>query len=168
MYCPQCMKKIPNNSFTCPMCGQVTHTPIAGMATFRISCRPHIPLWAMIIQPLTYFAGYKVHISIDDQNYVLPSKKKQIDIPVSVGTHQVRISAVGKKTAKAIEFFGKAAVFTGAVTGSGSTILEGAAFEDVGKAISDNGVPLTFNANELKTLSVKAGWNGAIVEDKTL
>jgi len=166
MYCPQCMKKIPDTSLTCPFCGQITHTPMAGMATFRVSCRPNIPMWAMIIQPLTYFAGYKVHISIDNQNYVLHSKKKQMDIPVSVGTHQVRISSVGKKTAKALDFLGKAAVFTGAVTGSGATIITGAAVEDLGQALSDNGISLTFDANELKTLSVKAAWNGAIVEDQ--
>ncbi|MBQ8310502.1 MAG: hypothetical protein IJX80_05760 [Clostridia bacterium] len=166
MYCPNCMKKIPQTATKCPLCAQPTHAPSAGMATFRISCRPRLPLWMMIVQPISYFVGYKVHISVDNQNYVLKSKKKQIDVPVAIGTHQVRISSVGKKTAKAMKFAGAAMAFTGAVTGSGSTIYAGAAMEDLGNAFSDNGVAITFNPNELVPISVKLAWNGVIVEDK--
>lgn len=166
MYCPHCMKKISKTATTCPFCAQATHTPIAGMATLRISCRPNRPLWIMMIYPVTYFLGYKVHISVDEQNYVLKSKKKQLDIPVSVGTHRVRISSVGKKMAKAMKFAGMAMAFTGAVTGSGSTVYVGAALEDLGGAFSKDGVSLSFDPNELVAVSVKLAWNGAIVEDK--
>ncbi len=166
MYCPKCMKKIPQTATKCPFCAQPTHVPAAGMATLRVSCRPHLPLWIMIVQPIYYFFGYKVHISVDEQNYVLKSKKKQIDIPVSIGTHQIRISSVGKKSAKVMKFAGMAMAFTGAVTGSGSTIYAGAALEDLGNAFSDNGVSISFDSNELLPISVKLSWNGAIVEDK--
>ena len=166
MYCPHCMKKIPCTATICPFCAKPTHAPIASMATLRVSCRPHLPLWMMIVQPLNYFAGYKVHISVDEQNYVLKSKKTQLDIPVSVGTHQVRISSVGKKSAKAMKFAGMAMAFTGAVTGSGSTVYAGAALEDLGNAVSNDGVSISFDSNELLPLSVKLSWNGSIVEDK--
>ncbi len=165
MYCPHCMKKIPRTETTCPFCAQPAHTPVAGMATLRVSCQPHLPLWCMIVQPINYFAGYKVYISVDDQNYVLKSKKKQLDIPVSIGTHQVRISSMGKKSAKAMKFAGAAMMFTGAVTGSGSTIYAGAAIEDLGQAFSNDGVSISFDSNELVPFSVKLAWNGAIVED---
>ena len=166
MYCPQCMKKIPTTASTCPFCAQPTHTPSAGMATLRVSCRVHLPLWMMIVQPLNYFMGYKVHISVDNQTYVLKSKKKQIDIPVAAGTHQVRISSVSKKSAKVMKFAGMAMAFTGAVTSSGSTVYAGSALEDLGNAFSDNGIAVTFESNELKAISVKLAWNGIIVEDK--
>ena len=166
MYCPKCMKKIPQTATKCPFCAQPTHVPTAGMATLRISSRSHLPLWMMILQPINYFRGYKVHISVDEQNYVLKSKKKQIDIPVSVGTHKVRIASVSKKSAKLIKFAGTAMAFTGAVTGSGSTIYTGAALEDLGNAFSDNGVSISFDSNELVPIAVKLAWNGIIVEDK--
>ena len=166
MYCPHCMKKVPTTATTCPFCGQPTHTPVAGMATLRVSCRPHLPLWIMIMQPINYFAGYNVYISVDDQNYVLKSKKKQMDIPVSIGTHQVRISSMTKKSAKALKFAGKAMMFAGAVAGSGSTIYTGAAVEDWGQAFSHDGIAISFDSNELCPIAVKLSWNGAIVEDK--
>ena len=168
MYCPHCMKKIHDTATTCPFCDQITHTPTAGMATLRISCRPHLPIWMMIVQPLYYFLGYKVHISVDENNYVLKSKKKQLDIPVSVGKHQIRIASIGKKSAKAMKFAGIAMAFTGAVVGSGSTVYAGAALEDLGNAFSDDGTPFSFEANELFPVSVKLAWNGAIVEDTKL
>ena len=166
MYCTKCMKKIPRTADICPFCAAPTHTPMAGMATLRVSCRKHLPLWMMILQPLTYFQGYNVHISVDEQNYVLKSKKYQIDIPVAIGTHQVRVSSMSKKSAKALKFVGMATVFAGAVTSSGSTIYTGAAIEDLGDAFSDNGVPVSFESNELVAISVKLAWNGTIVEDK--
>lgn len=166
MYCPSCMKKIPNTATKCPLCSKSTHTPVAGMATLRVSCRARLPLWMIILQPLNYFRGYKVHISVDKQNYVLKSKKHQLDIPVSVGTHQVRISSIGKKSAKALKFAGMAMAFTGAVTSSGSTIYAGAALEDLGDAFSNDGISVAFDANELLPISVKLAWNGSIVEDK--
>lgn len=166
MYCPHCMKKVPDTATKCPFCSRSTHTPTAGMATLRISCRPHLPLWVLIIQPVNYFIGYKVHISVDKQNYVLKSKKKQLDIPVSIGTHQVRIASVSKRSAKAMKYAGMAMAFTGAVTGSGSTVYAGAAMEDLGNVLSDEGISISFGQNELKTISVKAAWNGAIVEDQ--
>ena len=98
--------------------------------------------------------------------YLLKSKKKQLDIPVSIGTHNVRISSMSKKHAKALKFAGMAMAFTGAVTGSGSTIYAGAAIEDLGQAFSDDGVSISFDANELYPVSVKLSWNGNIVEDK--
>jgi len=166
MYCPHCMKEIPRTATVCPLCAQPTHSPVAGMATLRVSCRPHLPLWMMIVQPFSYFSGYKVYISVDEQDYVLKSKKKQIDIPVSNGNHRVRISSVGKKSAKAMKFAGMAMEFSGAVTGSGSTIYAGAALEDLGNAFSNDGVSISFDSNELLTVSVKLAWNGTIVEDK--
>ena len=166
MYCPHCMKETPRESTVCPFCSKPTHIPIAGMATLRISCRTHLPIWMIILQPLNYFRGYKVYISVDEQNYVLKSKKKQIDIPVSVGSHRVRISSVSKTGAKAMKFVGAAMAFTGAVTGSGSTVYAGAALEDLGGAFSDEGIFATFDPNELVPLSVKLAWNGSIVEDK--
>lgn len=166
MYCPHCMKKIPRTATTCPFCAQPTHTPVAGMATLRVSCRPHIPVWMMIIQPINYFSSYNIYISVDDQNYVLKSKKKQLDVPVSIGTHQVRIASMSKKTAKVMRFAGKAMVFAGAVTSDASTVCIGASIEDWGAAFSDNGVAISFAANELVCVPVKASWNGAIVEDK--
>ena len=160
------MKKITSTAETCPFCGKSTHTPVAGMATLRVSCRKHLPLWGMIVQPLNYFRGYKVHISVDEQNYVLKSKKRQLDIPVSIGTHWVRISSMSKKSAKLMKFVGMAMSFTGAVTSSGSTIYAGTAIEDLGEAFSKDGVSITFDANELLPISVKLAWNGLIVEDK--
>ena len=166
MYCPHCMKKIPRTATTCPFCAQPAHTPVAGMATLRVSCRPHLPLWIMIMQPINYFAGYNVYISVDDQNYVLKSKKKQMDIPVSIGTHKVRISAMTKKSAKAMNFAGKAMVFAGATASSSATISVGSFFEDWGKAFSDDGIDISFAANELLAIPVKQSWNGAIVKDE--
>ena len=119
----------------------------------------------MIVQPINFFFSYKVHISVDDQNYVLKSKKRQLDIPVSVGTHQVRISSVSKKRAKMMKLAGTATAFIGRVAGSGSTIYAGAAIEDLGNAFSDNGVPISFESNELIYIPVKLAWNGSIVED---
>ena len=167
MYCPHCMKKIPRTATTCPFCAQPTHTPVAGMATLRVSCRPHYPLFMLIMQPLGYFGSYQVYISVDDQNYILKSKKKQIDIPVSIGTHQVRIASMSKKAAKAMKFAGKAVVFAGAVAGDTSTVCIGASIEDWGAAFSGNGVAVSFAANELVSVPVKLSWNcTAIVEDK--
>lgn len=165
MYCPHCMKEIQKEASVCPFCSKPTHTPTAGMATLRVSCPPNLPLWMIILQPLNYFRGYKVHISIDEQNYVLKSKKKQIDIPVSVGTHRVRVSSVSKTTAKLMKFAGSATAFVGAVTGSGSALYTGAVIEDLGGAFSDDGVTVAFESNKLLTLSVKLAWNGSIVED---
>lgn len=166
MYCPHCMKKIPRTATTCPFCSESTHTPVAGMATLRVSCRPHLPVWMMIMQPVLYFGGYNVYISVDDQNYVLKSKKKQMDIPVSIGTHQVRISSMGKKSAKALKFAGTAMVFAGAAAGSTTAVYTGAALEDWGKAFSNDGVALSFESNELRFIPVKLSYSGAIVEDK--
>ena len=166
MYCPHCMKKIPRTASTCPFCAQPTHTPMAGMATLRVSCRVHLPLWARIVQPFNNFIGYKVFISVDEQNYVLKSKKKQIDIPVSVGTHQVRISSMSKKSAKAMSIAGKLMVFSGAVTDSSSAVYAGAALEDLGAFFSDKGISVSFDENELVAIPVKQAWNGMIVEDK--
>ena len=166
MYCPHCMKKVPRTATQCPFCSKPTHTPVAGMATLRVSCKRHLPLWMMIIQPLNYFSGYKVYISVDDQNYVLKSKKLQLDVPVSIGTHLVRISSMSKKGAKALRFAGRAMTFAGAVTGSGSTVYAGAAVEDLGAAFSDKGVSIDFEANELVPIAVKLAWNGTLAEDK--
>lgn len=165
MYCPHCMKEIQRGTVTCPFCSNPTHVPTAGMATLRVSCRPHLPVWMIVLQPLNYFRGYKVHISIDGLNYVLKSKKKQLDIPVSVGTHLVRISSVSKTAAKVMKFAGTAMAFTGAVTGSGSTLYAGSALEDLGGAFSDEGIVINFDTNELLPLAVKLAWNGSIVED---
>ena len=166
MYCPNCMKKIPNTTNACPFCAKPTHSPVAGMATLRISCRPHLPLWMMIVQPLNYFCGYKVYISVDNQDYVLKSKRKQLDIPISVGTHSIRISSVSKKSAKAMNFLGSAIMFTGAVAGSSSAICAGSAMEDLGAAFSDQGIDVSFEANEVLPVSVKLAWNGMITEDE--
>ena len=160
------MKNIPNTEQVCPFCSQSTHTPIAGMATLRISCRTKLPTWMMIVQPFNYFSSYKVYISVDDQNYVLKSKKKQLDIPVSVGTHKIRISSTSKKSAKTLKFAGKAMAFTGAVLGSGSAVYAGAAVEDLGNAFSNEGTEYSFDANELYAIPVKLSWNGGIVEDE--
>ena len=168
MYCPHCMKNIPSTTTTCPFCAKATHTPVAGMATLRVSCSPHVHLWMMIVQPFSYFSHYNVYISVDDQEYLLKSNKKQIDIPVSVGTHQIRISSKSKKMVKAMKFAGMATAFVGSVLGSGSTIYAGAAMEDLGNAFSNDGAPITFNSNELKTVSVKHTWLGTLKEDDGL
>ena len=149
MYCPHCMKNIPSTTTTCPFCAKATHTPVAGMATLRVSCNPRVQ------RILCLISYYHIYISVDDQEYLLKSNKKQIDIPVSVGTHQIRISSKSKKMVKAMEIVGKATAFIGGVTGSGSTIYAGAAMEDLGKAFSNDGTPITFESNELKTVSVK-------------
>ena len=165
MYCPHCNKKIPRTASTCPFCAQPTHTPTAGMATLRVSCRPRGARWTMIAF-IGYLQGYKVFISVDNQNYVLKSKKKQIDIPVSVGTHEVRISSVSKKSAKAMSIAGKLMVFSGAVTDSSSAVYAGAALEDLGAFFSDKGIKVSFEENELVAIPVKQAWNLSIVEDK--
>jgi len=163
------MKKIPQTATKCPFCSKVTHTPLAGMATLRVSCKHRLPILTVIFCPFillfSKFLGYKVYISVDDQNYVIKSNKKQIDIPVSVGTHQVRIAHMSKKSAKATRFLGTAMTFVGAVTGSRSTVFAGSQVEDLGAAFSDNGVPVTFDPNELVVIAVKQAWNGNIVED---
>ena len=166
MFCPHCMKKIPQTADTCPFCGQPAHVPIAGMATLRISCRPHLPVWMMIMYPINYFAGYNVYISVDDQNYILKSKKLQLDVPVSVGTHKIRISSMSKKSAKAMKFAGAAMMFAGQVAGDTSTVYAGSALEDWGRAFSGDGISVTFAPNELYPIAVKLGWNGALAEDK--
>lgn len=165
MYCPNCKKKIPNTATTCPMCAQPTHTPIAGMATLRISCRPYMTTWMRFANLLNLFAGYKIHISVDKQDYVLMSKKKQIDIPVAVGTHKIRISQYSKKAAKAIKFGGAAMQLYGAVNNEGSTIHAGAAVEDLGNAFLTDGMTMEFESKELVHIPVKMAWNGNIVED---
>ena len=160
MYCPHCKKKISRTATTCPFCGQSTHTPVAGMATLRVSCK------SGFLQTLNFFAGYYVHISVDDQIYVLKSRKKQMDIPVSVGTHKVRIALTGKKYAKAVKFAGSAMVLAGSAMGSSTSIYMGAAMEDWGKAFSGDGVDISFAAEELLAIPVKLSWDGSIVEDK--
>lgn len=166
MYCPHCMKKIPQSAQKCMFCAQPTHTPAAGMATLRISCRPHLPIWMMVCQPLCWVTGYKVHISVDDKNYVLKSKKKQIDIPVPVGTHTVRISSISKKGAKALKFAGNATAFVGVATGSGATVYTGDAVNRLGNDSLKDGFSVSFGTNELVPIAVKLAWNGAIVEDE--
>lgn len=166
MYCPHCMKKLPQSAQKCMFCAQPTHTPVAGMATLRISCRPRLPVWMMVVQPFCLFVGYKVHISVDDRNYMLKSKKKQIDIPVSIGTHVLRISSISKKGAKALKFAGAATSFVGVATGSGATVYAGAAANDIGRYSLKNGFSVSFSANELVPIAVKLAWNGSIVEDE--
>lgn len=166
MYCPHCMKKLPQSAQKCMFCAQPTHTPVAGMATLRISCRPRVPVWMMVMQPLCFFFGYKVHISVDDKNYMLKSKKKQIDIPVSIGTHVLRVSSISKKGAKALKFAGAATSFVGVATGSGATVYAGAAVNDIGRDSLKNGFSVSFSANELVPIAVKLAWNGSIVEDE--
>lgn len=167
MYCPHCMKKLPQSAQKCMFCAQPTHTPVAGMATLRISCRPRMPFarffFRLILTPTT---RYKVHISVDDQEYVLKSKEKQIDIPVSIGTHVLRISSISKKGAKALKFAGAATSFVGVATGSGATVYAGAAVNDIGRDSLKNGFSVSFSANELVPIAVRLAWNGSIVEDE--
>lgn len=165
MYCPHCMKKIPPSPGKCPYCSQPTHTPTAGMATLRVSCRTHLPVWMMVVQPLSFFSGYKVYISVDDKNYVLKSKKKQLDIPVSIGTHTVRISSISKGKAKMLKFAGAATAFVGAVTGSGATVYAGDEVNSLGNESLNDDISVSFNANELVPIAVKLAWNGVIRKD---
>ena len=74
---------------------------------------------------------------------------------------------MSKKAAKTMKFAGKALVFAGAVAGDTSTVCIGSSIEDWGAAFSNNGVAISFAANELVSVPVKLSWNGTtIVEDK--
>ena len=102
MICAKCGRETETGRF-CQHCGAVlgASAPVGGLATLRIVARKHLPVWMMVVQPLNFFMGYKVYISVGDQEYVLKSKKRQMDIQVVPGVHFVRISSVSKKRAMA-------------------------------------------------------------------
>ena len=105
------------------------------------------------------------YISVGDQEYVLKSKKKQLDIQVVPGVHNVRISSTSKKQAKLMKGIGMATQFVGAVTGSGSTYVVGSVLDDVGGALSKEGVNVQFEPGEFMELKIKMNFMGQIVED---
>ena len=131
----------------------------------RVTARKHLPAWMMVVQPINCLFGYKVYISVGDQDYVLKSKKRQIDISVVPGVHNVRISSTSKKRAKVMKGIGMATQFVGAVVGSGSTYVVGSVVEDVGGALSRDGVNVQFEPGEFMELKVKMNFMGQIVED---
>ena len=166
MICTKCGKETGAGRF-CQNCGNavVAAAPVSGMATLRIVARKHLPVWMMVIQPISYFSSYKVYISVGDQEYVLKSKKQQIDIPVVPGVHNVRISSSSKKQAKVMKGIGMATQFVGAVWGSGSTYVVGSILDDVGGALSKEGVNVEFEPGEFMEVKVKLNFMGQIVED---
>lgn len=166
MICNKCGKQTANGRF-CENCGNVlgTPAPISGLATLRVIARKHLPIWMMVVQPLSYFSSYKVYISVGDQEYVLDSKKEQIDIQVVPGVHNIRISSTSKKQAKLMKGVGIATQFVGAVVGSSSTYVVGSVLDDVGGALSKDGVNVQFEPGEFMELKVKANFMGQIVED---
>lgn len=166
MFCAKCGKETGAGRF-CQHCGNVvgTATPASGMATLRVVARKRLPVWMLVVQPLSYFTSYKVYISVGDQEYVLKSKKQQIDIQVVPGVHNVRISSTSKKQAKVMKGIGMATQFVGAVTGSGSTYVVGSVLDDVGGAMSKDGVNVEFEPGEFMEVKVKLNFMGQIVED---
>ena len=171
MICNACCKKVPEGSTVCPHCNadiinNASKATGSGMAKLVVICRKKLPIWMMVIQPLMFFKSYKVHISVDEKSYKLVSKDEKIEIPVVPGTHFVRISSVSKKGGKVMKGIGMAASFSGAVLGSGSAYVAGAAVEDLGDAVSDSGERVNFGEGEIITLKVKPNFMGQIVEDK--
>ena len=102
---------------------------------------------------------------MDDQEYVLKSRKQQIDIPVVPGVRFVRISSKSKKQTKSMQLIGKATQFVGAVCGSGSTYVVGNVLDNVGAALSKDGIHVEFKPGEIEEVRVKANFMGQIVED---
>ena len=166
MICSKCGKPTDGGRF-CTHCGSTVDTAPSrsGLATLRVKCRKHLPIWMMVIQPVNYFMSYKVYISVGDQEYVLKSKKEQIDISVVPGVHNVRISSTSKKQAKVMKGVGIATQFIGAVVGSGSTYVVGSVLDDVSGALSNDGVNVEFEPGEFMEVKVKPNFMGRIVED---
>jgi len=166
MICAKCGKETGEGRF-CQYCGAAVSTPApaGGLATLRIIARKHLPVWMMIVQPFNCFSSYKVYISVDDQEYVLKSKKQQLDIPVVPGVRFVRISSKSKKQAKGMQLIGKATQFVGTVYGSGSTYVVGNVLDNVGAALSKDGIKVEFKPGEIEQIKVKANFMGQIVED---
>lgn len=166
MICNKCGKQT-REGRTCEHCGNVlVPTSNSGLATLRVIARKHLPAWMMIVQPVNCFIGYKVFISVDDQEYVLKSKKQQIDILVVPGVHNVRIASSSRKSAKLMKGVGMATRFVGAVWGSSSTYVVGNIMEDTAAAMSQDGVNIQFEAGEFMEIKVKPNFMGKIVEDK--
>lgn len=166
MICIKCGNVTGEGRF-CEHCGSPlpVAAPRSGLATLRITARKHLPVWMMVVMPINFFCGYKVYISVGDQEYVLKSKKKQIDIQVVPGVHNVRISSSSKKQAKVMKGIGMATQFVGAVVGSSSTYVVGSIMDDVGGALSNDGVNVEFEPGEFMELKVKMNFMGQIVED---
>ncbi len=167
MICSKC-GSITKEGNICERCSNTSVGAFSGsgLATLRVIARKHLPAWMMIVQPINYLVGYKVYISVDDQEYILKSKKQQIDIQVAPGVHNVRISPTRKKSAKLLKGIGMFTQFAGAVTGSSSTYVVGNIIEDVGGALSDDGVRVEFESGEFMEIKVKLNFMGQIVEDK--
>lgn len=167
MICNKCGKTTREGRF-CEHCGNALGTSATngGMATLRIHARKHQTAWLMVLQPVTIFIGYKVYISVDDQEYVLKSKKGQIDISVVPGVHNVRISAYSKKQMKAMSIIGFITQLFGAVNASSYTYVAGSIIEDVGRAMSKDGLNIRFEPGEFMEVKVKQNFLGNIVEDK--
>ena len=166
MICNKCGKESGGGRF-CQHCGSVVAAAPAsnGMATLRIIARKHLPVWMMVVQPVNCLIGYKIYISVGNQEYVLKSKKQQIDIPVVPGVHNVRISSTSKKRAKLMKGIGIAAQFVGAVAGSSSTYVVGSVLDDVGGALSNDGINVQFEPGEFMEVKVKMNFLGHVVED---
>ena len=167
MICAKCGRETETGRF-CQHCGAAlgASAPVGGLATLRIVARKHLPVWMMVVQPLNFFMGYKVYISVGDQEYVLKSKKRQMDIQVVPGVHFVRISSVSKKRAKVMKGIGMATQLVGGVLGNGSTYVLGSVMEDVGGALTKEGRKVGFEAGEFMEYKVKLNFMGKVVEDK--
>lgn len=166
MICNKCGKTTGEGRF-CEHCGNALSATasVSSLATLQVVARKHLPLW-MMIQPVNLFMGYKVYITVDDQEYVLKSKKRQIDIQVVPGVHFIRISSKSKRQLKAMKIIGAAAQFAGAVAGSSGTYVLGSVMEDVGGALLKDGANVEFEPGEYMEYKVKMNFMGQIVEDK--
>ena len=64
-----------------------------------------------------------------------------------------------------MQLIGKANQFVGTVYGSGSTYVVGNVLDNVGAALSKDGIKVEFKPGEIEQIKVKANFMGQIVED---
>ena len=136
------------------------------MATLRIEAKPNLPTWMMVVQPLSFFAGYKVFAYVDDKEYVFKSKKKFLEIPLFAGTHSVQLSSTKKSTGKLLKGAGNALKFAGAITGSGSTYFAGSTLSHAEAFLSSTGGEISLEAGETFAVKVRLNWRGSLVQDE--
>ena len=133
------------------------------MATLRIEAKPNLPVWAMVVQPLNFFVGYKVFAYVDDREYVLKSKKKVLEIPLFAGTHTVQLCSKKKSTSKLMQTAGKALEFVGAVGGSTDIYATGTLLRFTDALLSSTGGEISLEAGQTLTVKVKMKWTGGLV-----
>lgn len=149
MICNKCGKQ--TSSRICEHCGNAVGAaaPVGGLATLRIIARQ----------------GFRLYITVDDQEYVLKPKQRQIDIPIVPGVHKIHLSFTSRTEAKLSKAIGMAAQFVGAAVGSTAIYVWGSAEEGLSRSILDKGAMVKFDPGDLVETKVKANFWGQLVED---